>query len=155
MDCYSEPIVYAVKHKNFTTRMLSRSGGMFTAVSDFVLNNGGVVYGCILSDDFKAIHVSATTVDERNKMRGSKYIQSEIGEVYKKIKIDLSLNKMVLFSGTSCQVAGLKSYLASDYENLITVGLICHGVAGPGLYLHYISKKRKSYWFCLCCTNGL
>lgn len=143
MDCYSEPIVYAVKHKNFTTRMLSRSGGMFTAVSDFVLNNGGVVYGCILSDDFKAIHVSATTVDERNKMRGSKYIQSEIGEVYKKIKIDLSLNKMVLFSGTSCQVAGLKSYLGKDFNNLLCLDILCFGVPSPYVFNRYVKWQEK------------
>ena len=105
---WKQPKVYAVKHKDEATRVASRSGGIFTALSDQVLSNGGVVYGCVLTDKFDAVHIRADNEKDRNRMRGSKYIQSKLGDTFKSVKADLDAQNSVLFSGTSCQVAGLK-----------------------------------------------
>lgn len=108
---WKQPKVYAVKHKDEATRAASRFGGIFTALSDQVLSNGGVVYGCVLTDDFDAVYIRADNAEERNRMRGSKYIQSKLGNTFKNVKADLDARRSVLFSGTSCQVAGLKNTL--------------------------------------------
>ena len=137
--------VYAVKHKNEEIREKSRSGGIFTAISDCFLN-GGVVYGCILDEHFNAKHIRTENQLERNKMRGSKYIQSEMGTCFKQVKEDLEIGKEVLFSGTSCQVAGLKNFLGKDYLNLCCIDILCHGVPSPKVwhkYLEWISKGKK------------
>ena len=81
---WKQPKVYAVKHKDEATRAASRSGGIFTALSDQVLSNGGVVYGCVLTDKFDAVHIRADNEEDRNRMRGSKYIQSKLGDTFKK-----------------------------------------------------------------------
>lgn len=115
---WEKPKVYAVKHKDEEIRAASRSGGIFTALSDLTLVNGGIVYGCVLTEDFTAVHIRAENVAERNRMRGSKYIQSRLGDTFKNVQKDLDTGKSVLFSGTSCQVAGLKQFLKKEYSNL-------------------------------------
>lgn len=127
----SWPKVYAVKHKDEEIRASSRSGGMFSALSDYVLEMDGAIYGCVLTKDFQAVHVRADRKETRDKMRGSKYIQSRLGETYKEVKIDLEEGREVLFSGTSCQVAGLKAFLGKKYETLFCVDIVCHGVPSP------------------------
>lgn len=82
---WERPKVYAVKHKDEATRAASRSGGIFTALSDLVLSNGGVVYGCVLTDDFDAVHIRTDNAEERNRMRGSKYIQSKLGDTFRNV----------------------------------------------------------------------
>ena len=144
---WKQPKVYAVKHKDEATRAASRSGGVFTALSDQVLSKGGVVYGCILTEDFNAVHIRADDTEERNRMRGSKYIQSKLGDTFKNVKVDLDAQKNVLFSGTSCQVAGLKKYLGKKYSNLICVDIVCHGVPSAKVwneYLNWQAQKNKS-----------
>ena len=144
---WKQPKVYAVKHKDEDTRAASRSGGVFTALSDQVLSKGGVVYGCILTEDFNAVHIRADDMEERNRMRGSKYIQSKLGDTFKNVKVDLDAQKSVLFSGTSCQVAGLKKYLGKKYSNLICVDIVCHGVPSAKVwneYLNWQAQKNKS-----------
>lgn len=136
------PETYAVKHKDFETRLASRSGGIFTALSDHVLDKGGVVYGCVLTDDFDAMHIRADNKEDRNKMRGSKYIQSNMGEMLSEIRKDLESGKEVLFSGTSCQVAGLKSYVGDKYTGLLCVDIVCHGVPSPLVWKKYIEWQR-------------
>ena len=81
---WKQPKVYAVKHKDEATRAASRSGGIFTALSDQVLSIGGVIYGCVLTDDFNAVHIRAKNEEDRNRMRGSKYIQSKLGDTFKR-----------------------------------------------------------------------
>ncbi|MCD8222469.1 MAG: Coenzyme F420 hydrogenase/dehydrogenase, beta subunit C-terminal domain [Clostridiales bacterium] len=137
------PGVYAVKHKDESVRAVSRSGGIFTALSDLILESGGVIYGCVLSKDFEAIHVKADSVELRNLMRGSKYIQSELGDTYKSIKRDLDAGRDVFFSGTSCQVAGLRSFLSRDYENLICTDIVCHGAPSKKVWLQYLKWQEK------------
>ena len=118
---WKQPKVYAVKHKDEATRVASRSGGIFTALSDQVLSNGGVVYGCVLTDKFDAVHIRADNEKDRNRMRGSKYIQSKLGDTFKSVKADLDAQNSVLFSGTSCQVAGLKKYLGKETDKFDAV----------------------------------
>lgn len=139
---WKQPKVYAVKHKDETTRAASRSGGIFTALSDLVLSNGGVVYGCVLTDDFDAVHIRADNAEERNRMRGSKYIQSKLGDIFRNVKADLDVRRNVLFSGTSCQVAGLKKYLGKEYDNLFCVDIVCHGV--PSKKISMMQSRQVS-----------
>ena len=144
---WKQPEVYAVKHKDEATRAASRSGGIFTALSDQVLSNGGVVYGCVLTDEFDAVHIRADNEEDRNRMRGSKYIQSKLGDTFKSVRADLDAQKSVLFSGTSCQVAGLKRYLEKEYDNLLCVDIVCHGVPSQRVwdeYLHWQERKHHS-----------
>lgn len=141
---YTDPKVYAVKHRNIHTRMASRSGGIFTALSDYVLEKNGVVYGCILNDKMIAVHSRAATVEERNKMRGSKYIQSDIGDTFISAKKDLDNGSLVLFSGTSCQLAALKSFLGVEYNNLLCVDILCHSVPSPVVWKSHVSMHEKA-----------
>lgn len=130
--------VYAVKNKNEETRLRSRSGGIFSALSDWVLEQGGSVYGCVLDDDLQPIHIKAETKDQRDRMRGSKYVQSNMLDSYRNAKADLQEGKQVLFSGTACQIAGLKGFLGKTYDNLYCVDIVCHGVPSVKLYKAYI-----------------
>ena len=150
---WDQPKVYAVKHKDEIIRADSRSGGIFTALSDLVLSDGGVIYGCILTDDFIAAHIRAERAEERNKMRGSKYIQSKLGDTFKKVREDLYARRKVLFSGTSCQVAGLKKYLGKEYDNLFCVDIVCHGVPAPYLWRDFLAYMEKKQGDTLCRVN--
>jgi coenzyme F420-reducing hydrogenase beta subunit len=132
-------LVYAVKHKDENIIANSRSGGMFTAISDLILREDGICYGCVLDDHLKAVHKKATSKEERNLMRGSKYIQSILGDTYKNVKADLNADRKVLFSGTSCEVSGLKSFLGKEYTNLLCVDIACHGVPSPKVFSKYIA----------------
>ena len=140
----THPRIFAFKHKSDDVRLNSQSGGAFTAISDIILKNGGVVYGCELTDFTKAIHTRAETSEERDRQRGSKYIQSDISNVFKTIKDDLESGKQVLFSGTPCQVDAVKSFLRNtDTSKLITVDIICHGVGSPAFWEDYLKSTRS------------
>lgn len=140
---WDSPIVYAVKHKNLHVRLASSSGGIFTALSDEILKQSGIVYGCILNERFEAIHARAESTEERDLMRGSKYIQSNMGDIFCQVQNNLQNDKIILFSGTSCQIAALKSYLGCDYEKLICVDIVCHGVPSPKVWKKYISWQEQ------------
>lgn len=153
-QCYNrlrgeEPIAFAVKHKEYTVRMNSRSGGVFTAITDYILQKGGVVYGAILTSDFDVEHIRTEVSEERDLMRGSKYVQSKIGNVFKFVKDDLEKERRVLFSGTSCQVAGLKEYLQKEYENLLCLDIVCHGVPSPLVWKKYLGWQESRYGKCV------
>lgn len=137
------PVVYAVKHKDVDTRMNSRSGGIFTALSDVVLEAEGVVYGCSITSDFMAVHMRAENKEQRDLMRGSKYIQSDLKMTFSLAKQDLNMKRKVLFSGTSCQIAGLRSYLGKEYDNLFCIDIVCHGVPSPMVWKDYIVWQEK------------
>lgn len=142
-----EPLVYAVRHKDIHEVATSRSGAMFIAVSDYILQNNGVVYGVGYTDHFRVVHKRATTKNERNEFKGSKYVQSDINGTFELVKEDLKNGLMVLFSGTPCQTAGLYSYLKNvNKEKLLVCDIVCHGVPSPFIwrdYLEYIEKKYK------------
>lgn len=127
---------YIAKLKDEELLKLSQSGGAFLAMSDIVLNMGGIVYGAVMDDRLETIHARATNEKERNKMRRSKYTQSSMGDTYRYVEKDL-MERVVLFSGTPCQVAGLQKYLKkrkADTTNLYTVDLICYGVPSPKIW---------------------
>ena len=139
-------MAYAVKHKDENIRAASRSGGIFTAVSDFVLKNGGVVYGCVLENPYTAVHIRATTTEERNKMRGSKYIQSDTRRTFSECAADLKAGLMVLYTGTPCQIFGLLCYLDTlniDKKRLITVDIVCHATASPKIWEKYVKYETN------------
>lgn len=120
----------------------SSSGGAFYELSRYVINKGGVVFG-VRFDGIHVIHDFAETLDGIEPFMGSKYIQSEIRDTFQKAKSFLDKDRWVLFSGTPCQIAGLKRFLNCKYEKLITVDLICHGVPSPGIWEKYITRLVK------------
>lgn len=139
--------VYATKNKSDEVRKHSSSGGMFYSIAEYVLNNNGIVYGVVFDEDFHASHTRTDDMNGIEKMMGSKYSQSNLGKIYDEVKKDLQEEKIVLFTGTPCQVAGLNRFLYDvDKSNLILVDIICHGTPSPKLfheYIEFLEKKRK------------
>lgn len=124
----------------------STSGAIFPLLASAVLNKGGIVYGAAFDKDFNVIHISAHNEKELDALKQSKYVQSDMGNIFTEIKNILEEGKWVLFSGTSCQVGALQSFLHKDYERLLCVGIICHGVAAPKIWEKYLDKfyNKKS-----------
>lgn len=136
---------YAAWSKSEADLNKSSSGGMAAVFAKTVVKAGGCVFGAA-SLERKTKHICAVTVEDIERLRGSKYVQSEIGLVYRAVKRKLDNTDQVLFIGTPCQIAGLKGYLGKEYEHLLTVDLICHGTP-PHRYLEeYLDKKTKSCW---------
>ena len=138
--------IYSGWSKNEDIRIASSSGGAFTEIALYILNHGGVVFGVILNEKLEAIHSYIENGTDLEQMRGSKYVQSNINDSFKKAKIFLDQGRLVLFSGTPCQIAGLTNYLKKNYANLYTVDLICHGVPSPLIfeeYKQYIESKEN------------
>ncbi len=137
---------WGAKAIEYQLRYESSSGGIFSLLSEQILTRDGVVYGAAFTNKFRSIgHVAVTESKELYKLRGSKYIQSDTGICFSEIKNHLENRQKVLFTGTPCQVAGLKSFLRKDYENLFCVDVICHGTPPAALwqkYLDYIEKKH-------------
>lgn len=142
-------LYYAVKHKDEDIVTHSRSGGAFTAISDYILNIEGIVYGCCLDEELNIIHSKAVDKKQRDSLRGSKYVQSNLKDTLSEAGNDLKNGKYVLFSGTACQVDGLYSYLQKKkiaHDRLLTVDIVCHGVPSPKVWkdnLRYIESKNK------------
>lgn len=137
--------VYAAQDKNLSVLLDSSSGGLFSAFAEQIIADGGYVVGCIFNEELRAVHVLTNRKELVEKMRGSKYVQSDIRGIYNQIKTYLIAGHKVLFTGTPCQVDGLKRFLCKDYETLITVDLICHGVPSPLLlssYLKSVSERK-------------
>lgn len=138
---------YAFKHNNQNVLLQSSSGGAFSAISDYVLDNDGVVYGAIYDYELHCVtHIKAESKSERNKMRGSKYIQSSMGNAFRGVGKDLEIGKKVLFTGTICQISGLKNYLKMkniNSEDLICCDIICHGTASPKVWKDFILMKKE------------
>ena len=148
MDFYSSPVTFAVKHKDEKVRAASRSGGVFTALSDAVLEKGGVVYGAVLDENMTAHHVRAADRETRDRMRGSKYVESRLGTAYRDVLEDLRNGIPVLFTGTSCQVAGLRAFLGRDYEDLLLADILCHGVPSAKLWRKYLEWQEEKHGRC-------
>lgn len=136
--------VYAAKHKDEQIRMASSSGGAFTAIAERVIDEGGVVFGAKFNQDWNVVHSYTETKEGLGTFRGSKYVQSRIGESYKEAEGFLKAGRKVLFSGTPCQIAGLKRFLRKEYDNLLTVDFICHGVPSPKIWREYLKNKTDS-----------
>lgn len=142
------PLSYVVQHKNSNILRTSTSGGFFTSIAKYAIEKGGVVFGATFDVNMELHHSYSDTLEGCKKFRGSKYVQSLIGDTYKQAKSFLDSGRIVVFSGTPCQIAGLYGFLKERiYENLITVDLVCRGVPSPLLFRKYISfyeKKGKS-----------
>lgn len=134
----NKPVAYACINKNEEIRLESSSGGIFTLVAEEVINNGGIVFGVGFDKDFNVIHSYVKNKEKLAMFRGSKYVQSRIGDTYSQAKFFLEEGKQVLFTGTPCQISGLKSYLRKDYDNLFCVDNICHGVPSPKVWKKYV-----------------
>lgn len=138
------PMAYACYNTNKETRLSSSSGAIFSSLAEWVLKRQGIVYGVAMSEDcYSAEFISVTSREDLAKLRGSKYLQAKVGNTYKAVKSDLLSGKMVLFSGTGCQVNGLKSFLGKEYDNLICVDVICHGVPSPALWREYAKYQEQ------------
>ncbi len=133
------PATFVATYQNDKILRHSSAGGVFTALSEIILRDGGVVFGVAFDKNWHVFHTAVRTLDELEKLRGSKYVQSQIGDVYRQVKDALNSTK-VLFSGTPCQCAGLKHFLGGDNENLLTVDIICHGTPSPAVWEFYIGK---------------
>lgn len=134
------PAAYGGWNSDKTTQLNSSSGGIFTELAKYVFAAGGCVFGVIWSSKNTAKFAKAETMDELLPMRGSKYTQAVPGTVYREVKTELKKGRKVLFVGTSCQVYALKQYLRKDYENLLTVDILCHGVPSRHLLTAYIRE---------------
>lgn len=138
--------VYAAASKNSGLLRKSASGGAFAVIAEAVLKNEGIVYGAALPMEngiLEPKHIRVDSLDKLILLQGSKYVQSEIGDTYSQAKQDLMQEKTVLFSGTPCQIAGLKKYLKKDYNNLITIDIICHGVPSKRMFQDFMKFHGK------------
>lgn len=133
--------VYAAINNNEEIRLNSSSGGIFTLIANYVVENDGVVFGVGFDENFNAVHKMADSINRIEEFRGSKYVQSVVGETYKQVKTKLKEGRLVLYTGTPCQIGGLYAYLQKDYDNLITQDLICHGAPSPGVWGKYVEYR--------------
>lgn len=141
-----EPIAIGARHKNIQDVMKSRSGAMFIAISDYILERHGVVYGVGYKDHFVVTHKRATSKSERDEFRGSKYVQSDLSDIFLSIRKDLLEGKEVLFVGTACQTSGLNSFISKKLRSkLLLVDIVCHGTPGPKIWHDYISHMETLY----------
>lgn len=123
--------VLAFKHERDEIRMTSSSGGAFSAIAEYILQKGGVVFGAKFNDDWQVCLSFVDKVEDLSVLKGSKYVQAQVGNAYVDCKRFLKKGRLVFFTGTPCQIAGLKHYLNRKYENLLTGEIICHGVPSP------------------------
>ncbi len=140
------PKTYAARYIDGEIRIASSSGGLFMLLSRYIILQGGVVFGASFDETFhKVEHIAVESISELCKIQGSKYVQSEMGHSYKVVEEYLKQDKPVLFSGTGCQIAGLKAYLSKDYDNLYLIDVVCHGVPAPEVWDDYLSFLEKKY----------
>lgn len=132
-------------HIDNEIRYDSSSGGAFTLFAEYIIKHGGIVFGCALNDKLKAVHLGIENIDELYKLRGSKYVQSDISDAFVEIRQHLRNGRLVLFTGTPCQAAGLNSFLNKRYDNLFICDFICHGVPSPKVFNSYISSLEEKY----------
>ncbi len=142
----NKKIIYAARLKNEESLKKSQSGGVFFALAEKIIREGGIVYGAAFKNPYSVIHKRVDNLDDLEELRGSKYIQSDLKGIFRNVKDDLKSGISVLFAGTPCEVAGLISYVGKYLSaNLVTVDLICHGVPSPKVwsdYVHYMEQKN-------------
>lgn len=131
-----DPECYAVMAED-NVREKSSSGGAFTVFANYILSKNGVICGAVFDSEFNVHHIAVTKTDELDLMRGSKYYQSNVEDIYKQVKQCLDKDKYVLFTGMPCQVAGLYSYLNKKYPKLYTVDILCHGISSRKVFEKY------------------
>lgn len=142
-DTGREPEAYAAYSLEPEIRRESSSGGIFTLLAEKILEENGVVYGAAMEES-RVNHIRVTGREKLSRLRGSKYVQSDIAGTYRRAKADLDGGKPVLFSGTPCQIEGLRTFLRKDYEKLVCVDIICHGVPSPKVWQDYVSLRETA-----------
>ena len=135
--------VFAGYNKDEHFREVSSSGGIFCLLASSLLDNCGVVVGAAFDESFNVVHKLVDNKDDLFEILGTKYVQSNIVRTYEETREHLINGTKVLYSGTPCQIAGLKAFLSKEYDNLITVSTVCHGVPSPGIWREYINQSYK------------
>ena len=135
-----KPEAYAVVNRNEAILNNSTSGGAFSAIAEKLIESDASVYGSIMDESFQVRHIRASSLSDLRKIRGSKYVQSSIDDVFTQVKDDLKKGKEVLFSGTPCQIAAIHGFLGKEYANLLCIDIVCHGVASQAYF-----DKFKDY----------
>lgn len=135
---------FCVQHQDEAVRFASTSGGIFTALCDWIFRHDGIVFGASFDTSFQVVHIRADGMDAVSKLRTAKYAQSRIGDCFQEIRALLNQGCYVLFSGTPCQIAGLTAYLGREYEKLLLVDVICHGVPSPTVWQEYIRHRSQA-----------
>lgn len=140
------PEAYAVIGNNEKIREKSSSGGVFSLIAKYVISQGGVVFGAAFDETCHSVkHIAVDSLDDLKKLRGSKYVQSEIGTSYATVRSYLEQGRKVLFTGTPCQISGLKAFLNKEYDNLYLQDIVCHGVPSPAVWNGYLTYIEKRY----------
>lgn len=137
----SEPRAYAAYSRDERMRLESSSGGVFTELAKAILKNGGAVFGATYNERFEVAHICAESEADLAKLRGAKYAQSDLRGIFSEVKARLENEQPILFSGTPCQVGGLKAFLQKDYDNLIAVDFVCHSVPSPMAWQEYVKFR--------------
>lgn len=135
------PLAYAGINNDTDIRLQSSSGGIFTLIAEQILQKNGVVFGACFDKQWNVVHRYTETKEGLSRFRGSKYVQSHIGDSFLQAKRFLDEGREVLFSGTPCQIAGLKNFLRKPYQNLLTVDVVCHGVPSPKVWQKYLHES--------------
>lgn len=135
---------YACYGTDVNERLGSSSGGIFSIIARKIFNDNGIVYGVAMAEDcYSAEFISVTDERELYRLRGSKYLQARMGDTFNKVRDNLNSGIQVLFSGTGCQINGLKSFLGREYDNLLCIDVICHGTPSPGLWKEYVKYQEQ------------
>jgi len=145
IDSNEKPKAFVVQNIDEVVRKDSSSGGIFSLLANYVLKRNGYVFGVAYDDNWNVKHISVNSVDELGKLRGSKYVQSNLDLAYREVKALLQKNIWVCFSGTPCQIAALKNYLKKDYSTLLIVDIICHGVPSQKVWRKYLDFHINKY----------
>lgn len=143
-DDLNSVVAYGGWNRDENTHLKSSSGGIFTALANKIISQGGIVYGVVWKDKLTAVFDKAETIEELARMRGSKYTPALPNDVYRKVKQELKRSRRVLFSGTPCQVHALKKYMGKDFDNLLTIDIVCHGVPSHLILEQYIAEAEKN-----------
>ncbi len=143
-DDGQQPKCYAAINLNDEIRLKSSSGGVFSLLAEQTLAAGGVVFGAAFDEDFSVRHTYTEALEGLEQFRGSKYVQSRIGDSYVRAKEFLKAGRPVFFTGTPCQIGGLYAYLGKEYDNLLTQDLVCHGVPSPKVWAEYVAVRENA-----------
>lgn len=135
-------LTYAAINKNHEQRASSSSGGVFQKIAEYTILQGGVVFGARFDDNWEVVHDKACTLEEIEPLKRSKYVQSDTCNTFSEAKEILKQGRLVTYVGTPCQIAGLRQFLCKEYENLICISLICHGVPSRGVWRRYIEEIK-------------
>ncbi len=139
----TEPKAYAAYSNNDELRMSSSSGGVFSELSEYVLKENGIVFGAAYDKDFNVHHICINKPEDLDLIRRAKYSESSLGDIFRAVRKNLLSGKLVLFAGTPCQVAGLKSFIGKEYNNLITADFICHSIPSPLAWKQYVRYRAE------------